>query len=260
MTLRLVLTSMATAARRNTSDRSSVLVNIVFFVVVASVMSALWRAAAEANGGEIVGYSGVAVTWYALAAEAATVSLNMRMIELVCDDIASGAVATELLRPASVLGVRISMAIGAALPRLAVCCAAAAVLGPVVGGAPPRALGVVLAIPALVLAISCNLVAQHAVAAAAFWARDIRAVWFLYQKIVFVLGGMVLPLQVLPNGLERTAMLLPFMTMAYVPSRLAAGFIEPELLLLQLVWLGVLLVTAHLVFTAGERRLQVVGG
>jgi ABC-2 type transport system permease protein len=260
MTLRLVLTSMATAARRNTSDRSAVFVNIVFYVVVASVMSALWRAAAQANGGEIVGYSAVAVTWYALAAEAATVSLNMRTIELVCDDIASGAVATELLRPASVLGVRISMAIGAALPRLAVCCGAAAVLGPVIGGAPPRLLGLALAIPALVLAISCNLVAQHAVAAAAFWVRDIRAVWFLYQKIVFVLGGMVLPLQVLPDGLERVAMALPFMTMAYVPSRLAAGYIEPELLLLQALWFGVLLVAARAAFGAGERRLQVVGG
>lgn len=260
MTVRLVLTAMATAARRNTSDRSSVLVNVVFYVVVASVLSALWRAAAQANGGEIVGYSVVAVTWYALAAEAATVSLNMRTIELICDDIASGAVATELLRPAPVLGVRISMAVGAALPRLGLCCATAAVLGPIIGGPPPSAIGLALAIPALVLAITCNLVAQHAVASVAFWLRDVRAIWFLYQKLVFVLGGMILPLQVLPDALERVAMALPFMAMAYVPSRLAAGFVEPELLVLQVLWLGVLLVAARAAFGAGERRLQVVGG
>jgi len=260
MSVRLVLTAMATAARRNTSDRSGVLVNAVFYVVVASVLSALWRAAAEANGGEIAGYTMVAITWYALAAEAATVSLNMRTIELICDDIASGAVESELLRPAPVLGVRISMAVGAALPRLALCVAVAAVLGPIVGGAPPSTAGVALAMPALVLAVTCNLVAQHAVASMAFWARDVRAIWFLYQKIVFVLGGMILPLQVLPDDLERAAMVLPFMTMAYVPSRLASGHVEPELLLLQLAWLAVLLVAAHAAFGAGERRLQVVGG
>ena len=260
MTLRLVLTSMVTAARRNTSDRSALLVNIVFYVIVASVLSALWRAAAEVNGGSIVGYSAVAVTWYALAAEAATVSLNMRTIETICDDIASGAVAAELLRPASVLGVRISMAIGAALPRLALCIVTGAVLGPIVGGAPPSNLGVALAIPALVLAVSCNLVAQHAVASLAFWTRDIRAIWFLYQKIVFVLGGMLLPLQVLPDALERAAMLLPFMTMAYVPSRLASGHVEPALLVLQVLWLGALLAGARVAFGAGERRLQVLGG
>ena len=251
---------MVTAARRNMSDRSGIAVNVVFYVVVASVLSALWRAAAEANGGEIVGYSVVAVTWYALAAEAATVSLNMRTIELICDDIASGAVATELLRPAPVLGVRISMSVGAALPRLGLCCATAAVLGPIIGGAPPSAAGLALAIPALVMAITCNLVAQHAVAAVAFWVRDIRAIWFLYQKIVFVLGGMILPLQVLPDAFERVAMALPFMAMAYVPSRLAAGFVEPGLLVLQVFWLGVLLVAARAAFGAGERRLQVVGG
>lgn len=260
MSIRLVRTAMATAARRNMSDRGGILVNVVFYVVVASVLSALWRAAAEANGGEIVGYSLVAVTWYALAAEAATVSLNMRTIELICDDISEGAIASELLRPASVLGVRISMAVGAALPRLAICCAAAAVLGPLIGGAPPSAAGAALAIPALVLAITCNLVAQHAVASAAFWMRDVRAIWFLYQKLVFVLGGMVLPLQVLPDSLERVTMALPFMAMAYVPSRLAAGFVEPELIVLQLFWLGVLLVAARAAFGAGERRLQVVGG
>ena len=260
MTLRLVRTAMATAARRNMSDRGGILVNVVFYVVVASVLSALWRAAAEANGGEIVGYSLVAVTWYALTAEAATVSLNMRTIELICDDIADGAIASELLRPASVLGVRISMAVGAALPRLALCCATAVVLGLVIGGPPPSAAGAALAIPALVLALSCNHVAQHAVASAAFWMRDVRAIWFLYQKLVFVLGGMVLPLQVLPDSLERVTMALPFMAMAYVPSRLAAGFVEPELIGLQLFWLGMLLVAARAAFGAGERRLQVVGG
>jgi ABC-2 type transport system permease protein len=251
---------MATAARRNTSDRSALLVNVVFYVIVSSVLSALWRAAAEANGGEIVGYSALAVTWYALAAEAATVSLNMRTIEVVCDDIASGAVAAELLRPASVLGVRISMAVGAAIPRVALCCATGAVLGPIVAGAPPSMLGVALAVPALVLAVTCNLVAQHAVASLAFWTRDIRAIWFLYLKVVFVLGGMLLPLQVLPDALERTAMLLPFVTMAYVPSRLASGHVEPGLIALQVVWLGVLLLGARAAFGAGERRLQVVGG
>ena len=256
----MVLTALTTAARRNTADRSSVLVNIVFYLIVATVLSALWRAAAEANGGEIVGYSMVAVTWYALAAEAATVSLNMRMIEVVCDDIASGAVAVELLRPASVLGLRISWAVGAALPRLGVCCLTAAVLGPIIAGPPTSAVGAALALPALALAITCNLVAQHAVASVAFWTRDVRAIWFVYQKIVFVLGGMILPLQLLPDALERVAMVLPFMAMAYVPSRLASGSVEPWLLGLQVVWLVALLGVARVAFGAGERRLQVVGG
>jgi ABC-2 type transport system permease protein len=257
---RLLWTAARTGARRTLSERGAMFTGAVFYLIVASVLSALWRAAAEVNGGEIVGYTAAAVTWYALAAEAATVTLNMRLIELICDDISSGAVAVELLRPAPVLWLRVAWAVGAALPKIGVCCAMAVVIGPIAGGAPPSVLGLVLAVPSLVLAITCNVVAQHAVASVAFWVRDIRAVWFIYQKLVFVLGGMILPLQVLPSALEHTALTLPFMAMAYAPSRLASGHVEPWLLLVQLGWLAVLGLAASYAFGRGERRLQVVGG
>jgi ABC-2 type transport system permease protein len=111
-----------------------------------------------------------------------------------------------------------------------------------------------------VLAITCNIIAQHAFAGSAFWLRNAGSAWYLYQKLVFVLGGMILPLQVLPSALEHTAMLLPFMAMAYAPSRLASGHVEPWLLLVQVGWLGVLGLAAQSAFGRGERRLQVVGG
>jgi ABC-2 type transport system permease protein len=98
------------------------------------------------------------------------------------------------------------------------------------------------------------------VAAVAFWIRDAGSIWFLYMKAVFILGGMIIPLELLPDGLQRAAMLLPFQAMAYAPARLAAGFWEPALLLGQLVWIGALALAAAAAFRAGERRLQVVGG
>jgi ABC-2 type transport system permease protein len=61
--------------------------------------------------------------------------------------------------------------------------------------------GALLAVPALVLAVTANLSLQYAVAASAFWLGDARATWFLYQKLVFILGGMLLPLEVMPGAL-----------------------------------------------------------
>jgi ABC-2 type transport system permease protein len=77
---------------------------------------------------------------------------------------------------------------------------------------------------------------------------------------VFVLGGMLLPLEVFPGWLESITRLLPFRAMAYAPARLASGHLEPGLLLEQVGWLAVLTVVAIAAFGAGERRLQVVGG
>lgn len=231
-----------------------------FYVLVVAVLAGLWRVAVAANGGDVAGYGVVAITWYIAVSEATTVSLNTRMIADLGRDIGSGTVAVELLRPAPVLGVRVASEFGRSLPRLAACGVAGGLVATLTASGAPRPAALALAVPSAVLAIACNIVAQHAFAAAAFWLRDAGSAWFLYQKLVFVLGGMLIPLEALPTWLERTAAVLPFRAMSYTPARLASGHLEPALVVQQIGWLLVLAAVARLVFRAGERRLQVVGG
>lgn len=258
MTGRVLRRAVSSAAARMAAERGGLVFAGLFYLMVTAVLTALWSAAA--GTGLIAGYSALALTWYVATSEAATIPLEYRLIEEVGDDIASGAIAAELLRPASVVGVRIASAFGRVLPKLAVCAGLGLVFAVAFYGAPPSWAGVALAAPALVLALLLNLVAQHGFAAAAFWINDAKSTWFLYQKLVFVLGGMLLPIEVLPDAIEGVARWLPTAAMAYVPARLAAGYIEPELLLVQVGWLAVLTVATVRVFAAGERRLQVVGG
>jgi ABC-2 type transport system permease protein len=255
-----VRTIVGVSAQRVVADGSGLVVSVGFYVMVTAVVSSLWRAAASGHGGTVAGYGAAAVTWYIAASESATVALNIRMIEEIGDAIGGGAVLVELLRPASVLAVRAMTEVGRALPRLGVLIAAGAGLCLLVVGPPPSLLAALLALPSLVLAITCNLLAQHAFAAAAFWVRDARSTWFLYQKFVFILGGMLIPLEVLPHSLAAVARWLPFSAMAYAPARLMSGHVEPGLLLIQAGWAVALYAAAQVTFTAGERRLQAVGG
>lgn len=249
-----------TAALRVVTERGGLAVSLVFYVLVVAVLAGLWRVAVTANGGSVAGYGLAAITWYIATTEATTICLNQRMIADIGRDIASGGIAIELLRPAPVLGVRVASELGRALPRLAACCAAGAVVAVMTAGGPPRPATLALAVPSLVLAVACNIVAQHAFAAAAFWVRDAGAAWFLYQKLVFILGGMLIPLEALPGWLQAVAAVLPFRAMSYAPARLASGHLEPALLAEQLLWLAILVVGARAAFGAGVRRLQVVGG
>ncbi|HEX6424503.1 MAG TPA: ABC-2 family transporter protein [Acidimicrobiales bacterium] len=260
MNARALAVTAAISARRALADRGGLVVATAFYLVVVSVLASLWRWAAEASDGGVAGYTAVALTWYIATSEAATMSISMRLIEEIGDDVASGSVAAELLRPASVVWVRVASVLGRSLPRLVACGAGGAALSLAVVGPPPDPWAALLAVPSLVLAVACNVIAQHAFAAAAFWVRDARSTWFLYQKLVFIVGGMLLPLEVMPDGLETVARALPFMAMAYAPARLASGHLEPGLLAVQLAWLAVLGVVATAVFAAGERRLQAVGG
>lgn len=259
MTARRLAVPLLTAGRRLLADRGAVIGDLGFYLIVTVVLSALWRAAAG-PGGEIVGYSAGALTWYAATSEAAICAISIRLIAEVGDDISSGDVVTEMLRPLPVIAVRLSVQAGRSLVRLSILVVAGAGLCWITVGPPPSGTAALLALPSLVLAVAANLVLQHTVAAVAFWLRDTRAPWFVYQKLVFVLGGMLLPLQVLPDALQPVALALPFMTMAYAPARLASGSVEPWLLLVQLAWLVVLVPVVVATFRLGENRVQVVGG
>lgn len=252
--------ALTTSIRRVTSEPASMAVSIGFYVLVVAVLSGLWRIAVGANDGMIAGYSAVAITWYIVATEACTVPLNARIIEQTGDEIASGAVAVELLRPVPMVVVRVAAELGYTLPRLAVCLSAGGIFATVVAGGPPSTTALVLAIPSTVLAVTLNIVLQHAFAAISFWIRDSRSTWFVYQKVVFLMGGMLIPLEALPDSMATIARFLPFMAMAYAPGRLIAGHVEPLLLVVQAGWLAFAVVVASSVFTRGERRLQVIGG
>lgn len=260
MSGRVLRRAVVGAVRRHVANRGTLVITLAFYLVVTLVLTRLWRSAAEARGGAVVGYSAVALTWYAATTEASAISLNTRAIEDIGEDIASGTITTELLRPASVLGLRVADLFGRALVGMVICVTAGAALATILVGPPPSLLGAALAVPSLALALLCNILALHAFAAAAFWLREVRSAWFLYQKLVFLLGGMLLPLEVLPSKLEAVARVLPFSAMSYVPGRLASGHVEPLLLLVQVFWVVVMGGIAAAVFAAGERRLQVVGG
>ncbi|HZA41425.1 MAG TPA: ABC-2 family transporter protein [Actinomycetota bacterium] len=246
--------------RRAISEPGELSVRMLFYAVILIVFSALWKAAVGAVGGPIEGYGYVALLWYVVAAEGAVIATKPRLIEDIGTDIASGAIAVEMLRPVSVVGFRIAAELGESFVRLGFATVVGGGLAIAFAGGPPNPAGLGLAVPSAVLAVACNLAAQHAFAAVAFWLEDAKSAWFLYQKLVFLVGGMLLPLEFLPGSLRAVAWVLPFWTTSYAPARLAAGHVEAELLLGQLLWLAALVGAAMAAFAAGERRLEVAGG
>lgn len=226
------------------------------YLLVTLVLSTLWVRAAEQTGGTLAGYRGSALIWYITATEVTAFAASVRLVEVVGDDIRSGRYELHLLQPASTLWARVASELGGSAPRLAVLATMGAGTALVRTGHPPGSVaGLALAAPALVVAIATAAVAQHLVAAAGFWVRDVRGSWFLYQKLQFTLGGLVLPLEVLPEPMARVARLTPFAALSYVPGRLASGHVEPGLLATQLGWLALLALATTRVYRAGERHL-----
>jgi len=258
--MRPYLAALTSGMKRTIGGPGELIVRTAFYGVILVVFAALWRAAIQSKGGPLEGYDYAALLWYVAGAEAAVIATKPRLIEDIGYDIGNGTIAVEMLRPVSVAGFRMAVEIGEAVVRLGAAMSLGTVVVWLFAGPPHSAWGAALAIPMLILAVAINVAAQHAFAAAAFWLDDAKSTWFLYQKLIFLLGGMLLPLELLPGAMETVSRVLPFWTMAYVPARSLAGYPEPGLLLIQGMWLGVLTFAALGVFRMGERRLQVVGG
>lgn len=243
------------SARRTAASPGELAVAGAFYLVVTLVLSRLWESAAVSNGGEVAGYSAAALVWYIATTECAVSAIPVRLAEEIGADVTTRRIELELLRPSSLPLVRIAATVGRILPRLGLMALIGVVFATVAAG-PALSIGaLLLAAPALLLAMTLNIVLQHAFAAATFWVEDAKSAWFLYQKLVFVAGGMLLPLEVLPAAVAGPARFTPFAATAYVPGRLASGHVEPGWLLVQAGWLVLALVACVVAFEAGLRRI-----
>ena len=246
------------SGRRLLVDRGGLVVAAGFYLLVSFAISGLWSSAAREQG-TLAGYTPDALVWYAFMAEAAVCAIEVRLIERIGEDIADGAYTVETVRPLPALAVRFAVEAGRALASLAVLATLGGAVAWLVAGPPPSAVGALLAVPALVLAVLVSLALQHLVAASSFWLRDAKVGWFLYLKGVFLLGGLLLPLEVLPGAMRDVAYATPFLATAYAPARLAAGVPGWWPLAVQAGWLVVTLAAAAAAFAAGQRRTQVTG-
>ncbi|MFN3650649.1 MAG: ABC transporter permease [Armatimonadota bacterium] len=129
--------------------------------------------------------------------------------------------------------------------------------------APEGWTGLVLAVPALLLAGVMRYVLQYALAALAFWTTRVEAINQLYFTLDAFLSGRVAPLSLLPGALAAFAYYSPFRAMGAFPVELALGRVPAaEILpgfLLQLAWLGVSLLLLKVVWSAGVRQYSAVG-
>ncbi len=241
-------------ARREGGIGPGTTVMVLLYLFVTTAVSRLWSVAAE--DGPVAGYTAAMFVWYLATSEICTIAMPMRLIQTVGDQIGGGQIASEMLRPVDVLPIRLAREYGKVMPRLATLSVVGLVYAVSVTRTVPSIAGLLLVVPSILLALALHLVAAHLFAGAAFWFREAGSAWFLFQKLLFVLGGLLIPLEVLPVWFERAARFTPFPSMAYAPARLAAGFVEPELIGYQVLWLVAMFALAQWTFKRGEFKIM----
>lgn len=95
-----------------------------------------------------------------------------------------------------------------------------------------------------------------------FWFGEINGFRWVYQKILWIFGGSLFPVDLLPDFLKGFMNFLPFKFMLYFPAKTLVG-VEGNFLanfLIQLAWFIILYLVAQLLFNKGSEKLRVMGG
>lgn len=223
----------------------------------------LWRVTFAASGtNEINGLTLQSTLWYLMIAE--TIELSRpRLGILISEAVKDGSIAYILSKPYDFLHYHYSSSMGETLFRALMNALFGSALVWALAGSPPSALGALVVLPALIGAWTLNFCITALIGLSAFWVEDISAFMWIYQKIAFILGGLLIPLDFYPPVIQGIAKSLPFSAMTYGPARL---FVDPtpqaflSTLSMQATWIIVFSALLALIYRKSISALTVNGG
>ena len=205
--------------RQAASTRATTLGRIALLVLILLIFWAMWSATplGELGAG---GPTVAEVLWYLAATETVAMSVGYPY-RLVENEIHSGEITAHFLRPLHYVTATFVTWLGETTHRFLAIAAAAALTGIVVTHTVPFGLAIGVAIlVGLWIACAMMLLSQLCVGLVATWMSSAAPAFWVWQKLLFVLGGLMIPLTMYPGWLESIAFATPFPAMMFLPASL----------------------------------------
>ncbi|MBB6729591.1 ABC-2 family transporter protein [Cohnella sp. CBP 2801] len=243
--------------------KTDFLLRCAFLLMILYVFSQLWSAAyGGGETGSVAGFTLKQLLWYLVFTEALTLAAPP-ICSRIEQEVKNGDVAMRLVRPISYVLYHYASFLAEAALRFAIhLLAGSLVVWPIVG-APNFGYGWAALLSLSLGALTVTFLMAAAIGLCAFWIEETRGLEFVLQKLQFTLGGMLLPIDLMPDWLQRICAWLPFRAAMYLPARAAVHSGGDHLLRdlgVQAVWLAVLGAIVAVIFRRGAVKLHVNGG
>lgn len=227
------------------------------------IFAQLWRVTFSAAGSaEISGLTLPATLWYLMMTE--TIELSRpRLAAAISEAVKDGSIAYILSKPYDFLLYHLSTSLGETVFRALINALFGSTIIWLLAGPPPAPLGYLAVIPTLVGTWVLNFCLAAMIGLLAFVVEDTSGFQWIFQKLSFIFGGLLIPLDFYPEWLQEIAKALPFAAMLYAPARL---FVEPSpraflaTLQVQALWILGLGLGLALFYRRSVKFLTVNGG
>jgi len=190
---------------------SSVLEQSGRTILLAIILCVWWKLWQATDFGKFAGFRPKDALWYLMATEWIVLSIPYTHIDIEAE-IRSGDFAFNLLRPGSYAGYQVANGIGLSTANwIAIGVVGISVTYALTGSLPDLTLArfASVGLLGLLAAWACTLV-MVTLGLLAVWTNDATPFAWVWQKLQFVLGGLMFPLSIYPGWLKRLAEWTPF--------------------------------------------------
>ena len=243
---------------------AEVVFRTLFLIVLIFIFEQLWKTTFAVKGiTSLGGFDINSLVWYLAATETIALSLP-QLTRMIDQEVRSGQLAYLLGRPCSYVLYHFAHYLGERLVRLVINSVVAFMIALLFLGPPPFSWMGVLAWPLVVfLAICIDYVIYFSIGLLAFWTEETTPFFLIVNRFALVLGGVLDPLEVLPQPIRAIALVLPFSAILYGPARTLVHFqLLPFcwLLVQQVVTIAIGSLALFALYRLATRRVNVNGG
>lgn len=262
MKLKKYLTTYNISLRNAIYYRSNLVGGIIMYTLFIYVFFCLWQIIYQ--GDTIAGYTFPQMIWYVCATEVVAMSMGFGSFYQIGQEIKNGSIAYKLGRPYHYIWYQFANSLGSSSIRFIVFTAIAGVVGTIFVGAPPitNFWAILFFIISLLLSFLLKFFMLMSIALTAFFVEENRPFFFIYSKLVLILGTFV-PIEFFPNWLQSVLKYMPFSLVAWAPAKMFVGFSWDHALFAipaQLIWTLIFINVAMATYRKGVRAIHVHGG
>ncbi len=236
----------------------------LFIAFIVFIFANIWRVIFNATGSELVnGFTLPMMIWYLVMTESIITSQGKITIQ-IGQEMIKGDIANYLNKPYNYLIYKYASTIGASTASFFITMFCAGIVAMIMVGPIDFDFTITpFIIITAFLGITLHFTMMSTLGILSLWLEDARALDFLYQKILFVAGGMLAPLDIFPIWYSSICILLPFSYAAYYPAVLFVRFSMDQfiqIVILQIFWILITCIIALGLFNILSKRVSINGG
>lgn len=249
--------------RNNLAYVYDFIIRSFFLIVILYVFIQLWSVTYESVGTtRIAGYTFEQIIWYLIFAEAFVLAAPKVSLK-VEEEVLKGDIGYQLTRPMNYLLFHYASYMGEALVRVAINLVIGGLLGLLLFGWPDFGFGWLGFLIVMVGSYTMHYLITMMVGLCALWVEEVRGIDFVYNKLLFTIGGMMIPLEMMPDTLQKVCEFLPFQAIVYFAAKTAVQFDFFSMLKMigiQALWALLIGLILTLMYSKGVKKLNVNGG